>query len=117
MTEGKKKKVISFVDAYNKLKWKRATRILNQENTSIHKVSFEHGQIRKWIHNTNGNKRRVGRPRANWTEETIREIWDAVKKNNAEFRYQQFDENNNSMIELMKNFEVTNDHFCPPPPP
>ena len=46
-TEGKKKKVISFVDAYNKLKWKRAIRILNQENTSIHKVSFEHGKIRK----------------------------------------------------------------------
>ena len=74
--EGRKKKVISSVGAYNKLKWKRSITILNQENTSIHKVSFENNKIRKWIH----DKRRVGRPRANWTEETIREIWDAVKK-------------------------------------
>jgi flagellar capping protein FliD len=43
--EGRKKQIISFVDAYNKLKWKRTIKILNQENTSIHKVSFENGKI------------------------------------------------------------------------
>ena len=70
------KKVISFVDAYNKLKWKRAVRITNQENTSMHKVSFENGKLRRWTH----DKRRVGKPRTNWTEETIKKIWDIVKK-------------------------------------
>ena len=49
--EGRKKKIISFVDAYNKAKWKRAIRIPNQENSSIHKVFFENGKIRKWTHN------------------------------------------------------------------
>ena len=62
--EGRNKKVISFVDAYNKLKWKRAIKILNQENTSIHKVSFENGKLRQLIQ----NKRRVGRYTASWTE-------------------------------------------------
>ena len=112
-TEGKPKRVISFVDAYNKLKWKRAIRIINQDNTSIHKVSFENGKLRKWIH----DKRRVGRPRANWTEETIKEIWNAVKKNNDRFKYKQFDENNEEMIELIKSFEVTDETYHPPPPP
>ena len=65
---------------------------------SIHKVSFENNKLRKWVH----NKRRVGRPRANWTEETIKEIGNAVKRNNERFRFQAFDENNNDMIELIK---------------
>ena len=111
--EGRKTKVIPFVGAYNKLKWKRTTKILNQENTSIHKVCFENDKIRKLIH----DKRRVGRPRPNWTEETIREIWDAVKKNNITYKYKLFDADNNTMIQMMKEFEVTNEHFCPPPPP
>ena len=79
---------------------------------SIHKVSFENNKLRKWVH----NKRRVGRPRANWTEETIKEIGNAVKRNNERFRFQAFDENNNEMIELIKNFEVKNDNYVPPPP-
>ena len=79
---------------------------------SIHKVSFENNKLRKWVH----NKRRVGRPRANWTEETIKEIGNAVKRNNERFRFQAFDENNNDMIELIKKIEVKNDNYVPPPP-
>ena len=75
--EGKTKRVVSFVDAYNKLKMKRAIRIMNQENTSIHKGSVENGKLRKWVH----KNRRVGRPRTNWTEETINELWDIIKRN------------------------------------
>jgi len=59
--EGKSKRVISFVDAYNKIKRKRAIKIINQENTSIYNVSFENGKFRKWTH----KNRRVGRPRMN----------------------------------------------------
>ena len=80
--------------------------------TLLYGCTFENNKIRKWIH----DKRRVGRPRANWTEETIREIWDAVKKNNITYKYKPFDEDNNTMIQMMKEFEVTNEHFCPPPP-
>ena len=82
--------MISFVEAYNKIKRKRAIKIMNQENTSIYNVSFENGKFRKWIH----KNRRVGKPRMNWTEETINEIWDLVKRNNERFRYTQFDEEN-----------------------
>ena len=96
--EGKSKRVISFVEAYNKIKRKRAIKIINQENTSIYNVSFENGKFRKWTH----KNRRVGRPRMNWTEETINEIWNIVKRNNDSYRYTQFDEDNMEMINLIK---------------
>ena len=96
--EGRSKRVISFVDAYNKVKRKRAIKIMNQENTSIHNVSFENGKLRKWIH----KNRRVGRPRMNWTEETINDLWDIIKRNNIRFRYTQFNDENQEMIDLIK---------------
>ena len=49
---------------------------MNQENTSIYNVSFENGKLRKWTH----TNRRVGRPRMNWTEEAITDIWNMVKE-------------------------------------
>ena len=49
---------------------------MNQENTSIYNVSFQNGRLRKWEH----SNKRVGRPRMNWTEEAINEIWDIVKR-------------------------------------
>ena len=96
--EGRSKRVISFVDVYNKIKRKRAMKIMEQENTSIYNVSFENGKFTKWIH----KNRRVGRPRMNWTQETINEIWNLVKRNNDRFRYTQFDEENQEMVNLIK---------------
>ena len=96
--EGRNKRVISFVEAYNKIKRKRAIKILNKENSSIYNVSFENGKLRKWIH----KNRRSGRPRMNWTEETINEIWNIVKRNNERYRFAQFDEDNQEMIDLIK---------------
>ena len=77
--EGRRKRVVSFVDAYQKLKWKRAVRVLNQEGSPIYKVSSENNKFRKWIHPRRG----VGRPKTSWTEDTIREIWDIIKKKNG----------------------------------
>jgi hypothetical protein len=101
--EGKNQRAVSFVDAYNRLKRKRAVKIMNQENTSIHKVSFENRKLRKWTH----TKKRVGRPRMNWTEETVNEIWDILKRNHEGFRYTQFDDNNDQMTEMIKNHTET----------
>ena len=42
----------------------------------------------------------------NWTEETINEIWDLVKRNNERFRYTQVDENNQEMIDLIKSHTI-----------
>ena len=71
---------------------------MNQENTSIQNVSFENGRFRKWMH----TDRRVGRPRMNWTEESINEIWDVVKRNSNRFRYAKFDEENQENMALAK---------------
>ena len=43
----------------------------------------------------------------NWTEETVTEIWDILKRNHERFRYTQFDENNKEMTELIKNHTET----------
>ena len=87
--EGKNKRVISW----------------NQENTSIYNVSFQNGKLRKWEH----SNKRVGRPRMNWTEETIKEIWDIVKRKNENerFRYEPFNEDNQEMIDLIKTHTET----------
>ena len=91
-------KVTSFVDIYKKLKRKRAMRIIRLEGTPIYKVSFAGGKLRKRIH----PHRRVGRPRMNWTEETIREIWDHLIKDNPRFKYTAFDDNNDEHMEHIK---------------
>ena len=64
----KKKKVVPFVEAYSKLKLKRACRIISKPNSLIHNITFNGSRLRKWIH----NGRRVGRPRMNWSEETVK---------------------------------------------
>ena len=43
----------------------------------------------------------------NWTEETIKEIWDIVKRNNERYRYSQFDEEYQEMSEMIKNHTET----------
>ena len=71
---------------------------MNQVNNSNYSVSFENGKLRKWIH----KNRRVEKPRMNWTEESINEIWDIVKRNNNRFRYTQVNDENQEMIDLIK---------------
>ena len=66
--------------------------------SSIYKVSFASNTLRKWVH----PNRRVGRPRMNWTEETVKEIWDHLKKDHDTHRYTAFDGNNEDIINSIK---------------
>jgi hypothetical protein len=50
-------------------------------------------------------KRGWGRPRASWTEETIKSLWKIVRRNSENFRYQQFDEDSEEMIKAIKEYE------------
>ena len=95
--EGRRKRVISFVDAYQKLKWKRAVRVLNQEGSSIYNVSFENGKLRKWVH----KNRRVGRPRFKWVTETIKDMWHNIRHEHAHIS-QAFDGDNSLQHEAIK---------------
>ena len=52
-------------------------------------------------------KKKSRRPRANWAEETINEIWNIIKRTNERFRYQEFDEDNEEMKNLIKEHNVT----------
>ena len=96
--EGKNKEITSFVETYNKLKRKRAMKIIRAEGTLIYKVSFAEGRLRKRIH----PNRRVGRPRMNGTEETIKEIWDYLKKDDQRYKYTAFDENSVEQMNHIK---------------
>ena len=95
----KKKKVTPFVEAYNKLKRKRACRIISKPNSLIHNITFNGNRLRKWIH----NGRRVGRPRLNWAEETVKELWDHIKKEmTGLIRYAPFDDSNELIMDMIK---------------
>ena len=96
--EGKHKQVVTFIEAYQALKRKRAINIIQNEGNPIYKVTFVGDRLWKWVH----PNRRVGRPRANWAEETIREIWDHIKKDDDRYKYAAFDNDKEEHIEYIK---------------
>jgi len=98
--EGKRKKVVTFIEAYNKLKRKRACKIMRHPGSLLHKITFNGSKLRKWIH----PNRRVGRPRMNWTEETVREVWDHLKKDTERYRFTAFNEDNEEIMETLRNY-------------
>jgi hypothetical protein len=73
--------------------------IIQNPHAPIYKVSFEGDTLRKRIH----PNRRVGRPRMNWTEETIKEIWDHLKKDNDAYKYMAFDGESTEHMAYIKN--------------
>ena len=78
----------------------------------MRKVSVKNDKLGEWGH----DKRRVGKPRTNWTEKHPKEIWNVVKRNHEIYRYEAFDDNNENTIELVKHFEVNNETYVPPAP-
>ena len=96
----KAKKVVSFIEASRKQKRKRASRIIRKIGSAIHKISFSNEKLQKWTH----RNRRVGRPRLNWTEETIREIWEHIKESCDEFKYTVFNDQNIEIINKIKEY-------------
>ena len=54
-------------------------------------------------------RRRVGRPRLSWTEETLREIWDHIKKDDARYRFTQFEPDNEEMAKVIQEYAENND--------
>ena len=110
-TGKKKKKVTPFVEAYNKLKRKRACRIISKPNSLIHNITFNGNRLRKWIH----NGRRVGRPRMNWAEEAVKELWDHIKREmTGLLRFMAFDDSNDIIMEIIKEHAKKNTKDTPP---
>ena len=106
----KKKKIVPFVEAYNKLKMKRACRIISKPNSLIHNISSNGTRLRKWIH----NGRRVGRPRMNWAEETVKELWDHIKKEmTGLIRFMAFDDSNDMIMDIIKEHAKRNTKNTP----
>ena len=106
----KKKTVIPFVEAYSKLKLKRACRIISKPDSLIHKITFDGSRLRKWIH----NGRRVGRPRMNWAEETVKELWDNIKKEmTGLIRFMAFDDSNDLIMDIIKEYAKKNTKSIP----
>ena len=74
----KNKTIVTFIESYKKMKRKRAFKIINQPEQPIYKITFQGNRLGCWVH----PNRRVGRPRLNWTEETIKEIWETLRNAN-----------------------------------
>jgi hypothetical protein len=99
-----------FVFRYQKLKLKRACRIIGKPNSLIHNITFNGTRLRKWIH----NGRRVGRPRMNWAEETVKELWDDIKKEMPGLlKYMAFDDSNQLIMDIIKEHAKRNTKGTP----
>ena len=103
--EGRKNKVVTFVEAYKKLKIKRACRVIRTKGSALYNISFQNRKLRKWIH----PKRRVGRPRLSWTEETVKEIWELIKKEDPDFRFVAFNGENETIISRIIQYAQTSE--------
>ena len=83
----------------------RACVAFNVIYTHVYKVTFQNNTLSKWTH----DKRSVGRPRANWTYETIKETWDHIKKDIAGHRFTPFDGQDEEIINHIKQYAETHD--------
>ena len=81
-----------------KEKRKRALRIISKQESELFKASFRNSKLQKWIH----PKRRSGRLRMNWTEETVQDIWQYIKKNDERYKYIPFDYEHEEIISIIK---------------
>ena len=43
-----------------------------------------------------------------WTEETVKEIWDHLKKDHDRYKYSAFDQDNEEIMQVMKEYAVNN---------
>ena len=100
-----------FVEAYNKCKRKRACRIISKPNSLIHNITFNGNRLGKWTH----NGRRAGRPRMNWAEETVKELWDHTKKEFTGLaRFMAFDDPNDLIMDIIKEHAKRTTEDTPP---
>ena len=90
---------------------KRAAKIIKNKTSPIYKISFQDTRLRKWIH----SKRRSGRPRMNWTEETIKEIWDLIRIGHEEDRFKAFNPEDDYIINKIHEAAERDEIFKPEP--
>ena len=84
--DGKKKQIISFKQAYAKAKLKTMANIILNKNDFKHKAIFN-ADLEERVY----TNRRVGRPKATWTETSLTEMWEGVRNTNPEWRYTKLD--------------------------
>ena len=83
------------------MKRNRAINIINKPNSALFKITFQNGKYKKWDF---GN-RRIGRPRTNWTEETIKDIWNLTRSRHQHLRHLDFDPENTEMHNIITEYE------------
>ena len=84
--EGKKRQITSFKQAYAKAKLKMMANILVDKSGLKHKAIFNANLEERVYAN-----RRVGRPKATWTETSIKDMWEGVRNSNSEWRHTKLD--------------------------
>ena len=76
ITEGMNREVILFQETYNLVKRNRPLKIIGKEENELFKASFRNCELQKGIH----RKKKTGKSRMNWTEETVQDIWQHIIK-------------------------------------
>ena len=117
------KQQLASIRFTNKLKMKTAFKITAHENSNQLKVTIQGNTLEKWI----PANRRAGKPRRNWAETTVAEIWEELRQHNTRFRFTSFDYNNPHKVRAFEQYAKEStaqtttqhtsntQHFLPPP--
>ena len=60
-----------------------ACAMISKPSSNQHEETFKSNQLDKWIH----EHRRVRKPRLNWAENTLADMWDELNKHDKRYRY------------------------------
>ena len=118
-SEGKKKHIVSFRQAYRKAKIQTLAKILLDERGNKNQMIFDNELQERMYSN-----RRVGRPKTSWTEAAIKEMWEEIRNTDKEWRHKVLDLNNQAIRQRIKEraseiIDKNKDHSREPntPPP
>ncbi len=84
----------------------KKTRIETRAKTSTNPNTEEHRLIiEDNLRNRIPHNRRIGRPKHNWTSETMKHLWEIIRTEKPEFQYQEYIHTNNQSQEAEEAFK------------
>ena len=100
--EAKNKTAISFQRAHIEFEIRLACVITAHNQGNVYKTTVAGDTSGKRLH----NNARVGKPRQNWAETILGEIWDILKQSGNRFRYSACDPPNQLEVDALKHFSI-----------
>lgn len=83
----KKKKIVTFQEAYNKFKGKRIIKVVKGKDVRLKQISFQR-DLRDWVY----AGRRRGHPKKTWAQSALSFLWEYIAKREPRWNDTEWDE-------------------------